>query len=101
MVGDETRIKAALGNHPNMREASEILHCEGVVSGEEKPTQALRRAESTSMGLTIVAVKNGAAGAAVSAGNTGALMAMSKVALRTMRSEEHTSELQSLMRISY
>ena len=84
LVGDETRIKAALDNHPNMRNASEILHCEGVVSGEEKPTQALRRAKTTSMGLAIEAVKKGDAGAAVSAGNTGALMAMSKVALRTM-----------------
>jgi glycerol-3-phosphate acyltransferase PlsX len=84
LVGDEPAIKAALDSHPNMREASEILHCEGVVAGHEKPTQALRRAKSTSMGLAIQAVKQGDAGAAVSAGNTGALMAMSKVALRTM-----------------
>jgi glycerol-3-phosphate acyltransferase PlsX len=84
LVGDEPRIKAALDGHPNMREASEILHCEGVVAGHEKPTQALRRAKTTSMGLAIEAVKKGDAGAAVSAGNTGALMAMSKVALRTM-----------------
>jgi glycerol-3-phosphate acyltransferase PlsX len=84
LVGDETRIKAALENHPNLREASEILHCDDVVLGDEKPTAALRRARTTSMGLAINAVKQGSAGAAVSAGNTGALMAMSKVALRTM-----------------
>ncbi len=84
LVGDETRIKRALDNHPNMAGASEILHCEDVVSGDEKPTQALRRAKTTSMGLAVNAVKVGAAGAAVSAGNTGALMAMSKLALRTM-----------------
>ena len=84
LVGDEARIKEALESHPNMRNASEILHCEGVVTGHEKPTQALRRAKTTSMGLAIEAVKKGDAGAAVSAGNTGALMAMSKVALRTM-----------------
>lgn len=84
LVGDETRIKRALDNHPNMRGASEILHAADVVSGDEKPTQALRRAKTTSMGLAINAVKTGQAGAAVSAGNTGALMAMSKLALRTM-----------------
>jgi glycerol-3-phosphate acyltransferase PlsX len=84
LVGDEARIKAALDNHPNMRNASEILHCEDVVGGHEKPTAALRRAKKTSMGLAIEAVKKGDAGAAVSAGNTGALMAMSKLALRTM-----------------
>jgi phosphate acyltransferase len=84
LVGDGARIERALEAHPNMREASEILHCEDVVGGDEKPTQALRRAKTTSMGLAIQAVKNGEAGAAVSAGNTGALMAMSKLALRTM-----------------
>ena len=84
LVGDEVRIKAALKQHPNLREASEILHAADVVSGDEKPTQALRRAKTTSMGMAINAVKTGDAGAAVSAGNTGALMAMAKVALRTM-----------------
>ncbi len=84
LVGDQARIEAALEAHPNLRDASEILHCEDVVGGEEKPTQALRRARTTSMGLAVNAVKAGDAGAAVSAGNTGALMAMSKLALRTM-----------------
>lgn len=84
LVGDEARIKAALDDHPNLRAASEILHAPDVVSGDERPTQALRRAKTTSMGLAINAVKVGDAGAAVSGGNTGALMAMAKLALRTM-----------------
>jgi len=84
LVGDEERIKAALESHPNLRGASEILHAPDVVSGEERPTQALRRAKTTSMGMAINAVKTGDAGAAVSGGNTGALMAMAKLALRTM-----------------
>ena len=84
LVGDEARIKAVLDNHPNLRGASEILHCDDVVAGDEKPSQALRRAKTTSMGLAINAVKTGEAGAAVSGGNTGALMAMAKLALRTM-----------------
>ena len=84
LVGDQARIEAALESHPNMRGASEILHCEDVVGGDEKPSRALRRARTTSMGLAVDAVKRGEAGAAVSAGNTGALMVMSKLALRTM-----------------
>lgn len=84
LVGDRARIETALEDHPNMRGASEILHCEDVVAGDEKPSRALRRAKTTSMGLAVDAVKRGEAGAAVSAGNTGALMAMSKLALRTM-----------------
>ena len=84
LVGDEVQIKAALDNHPNLRAASDILHTDGVVKGEDKPSQAIRKAKSTSMGLAIDAVKRGDAGGAVSAGNTGALMAMAKLALRTM-----------------
>ena len=84
LVGDHDRIAQALESHPNLRGASEILHCTDVVSGDELPSRALRRAKTTSMGLAVNAVKQGEAGAAVSAGNTGALMAMSKLALRTM-----------------
>jgi len=84
LVGDEERIKRALEKHPNLRDASEILHAQDVVAGDERPTQALRRAKTTSMGMAINAVKQGHAGAAVSAGNTGALMAMAKLSLRTM-----------------
>ena len=84
LVGDEVQIKAALENHPNLRAASDIIHTDGVVSGSDKPSQAIRKAKSTSMGLAIDAVERGDAGGAVSAGNTGALMAMAKLALRTM-----------------
>ena len=84
LVGDEVQIKAALENHPNLAAASEILHTTEVVTGDDKPSQALRKSRGSSMGLAINAVKAGDAAAAVSAGNTGALMAMSKLALRTM-----------------
>ncbi|MCP6468151.1 hypothetical protein NL473_29190, partial [Klebsiella pneumoniae] len=69
LVGDAARIEAALENHPQLRPACEILHAPDVISGEEKPSQAIRRAKTTSMGLAIQAVKEGVAGAALSAGN--------------------------------
>lgn len=84
LMGDEVQINAALENHPNLRAASEIVHTDTIVTGDDKPSQALRKSKDSSMGLAIQAVKNGDAGGAVSAGNTGALMAMSKLALRTM-----------------
>ncbi len=84
LVGDEARIMTALANHPNLRAASEILHSADSISGDEKPSQAIRRAKTTSMGMSINAVKEGQAGAAVSGGNTGALMAMAKLSLRTL-----------------
>ncbi|MCJ2181173.1 phosphate acyltransferase PlsX [Novosphingobium sp. 1949] len=84
LVGDEQKIKDALQDHPNLHASSEIIHTDGVISGEDKPSQVLRRAKGTSMGRAIEAVKAGDAGAAVSGGNTGALMAISKLTLRTM-----------------
>ena len=84
LVGNEAAIKAALDNHPNLRAASEIIHAPEKIDGSERAGQAIRRAKTTSMGIAIDAVKKGRAGAAVSAGNTGALMAMAKLALRTM-----------------
>lgn len=84
LVGDEVKIKAALENHPNLRAASEILHSNEVVTGDDKISVALRKSKTGSMGMAINAVKTGDASAAVSAGNTGALMATAKLALRTM-----------------
>jgi glycerol-3-phosphate acyltransferase PlsX len=85
LFGDKSAIRAQLDKHPRIRDAVEIVHCDDVIAGTEKPSQAIRRAKTTSMGRAIAAVKSGQANAAVSGGNTGAMMAMSKVALRTMK----------------
>ena len=84
LFGDEARIGAALKNHPNLSKAAEIVHTDKVVAATDKPSQAIRHSRGSSMGLAIQAVKDGEAMAAVSAGNTGALMAMAKLALRTL-----------------
>ena len=85
LVGDEAKIAEGLKNHPNLTANSEIVHAPEVIKGDEKPSTALRRAKITSMGVAIDLVKQGRAAAAVSSGNTGALMAMAKVSLRTMK----------------
>jgi glycerol-3-phosphate acyltransferase PlsX len=84
LVGDEAAIRAGLESHPNLSAHSEIVHAPEIVGPNEKPSQAIRRAKVTSMGITIDLVKKGRAHAAVSAGNTGALMAMAKLSLRTL-----------------
>lgn len=61
-----------------------VFHHDDVVDMSEKPSAALRRAKTTSMWGAVQAVKAGRAGAAVSAGNTGALMAFSMMSLRKM-----------------
>ncbi|MEO5774885.1 MAG: phosphate acyltransferase PlsX [Sphingomicrobium sp.] len=82
--GDENAVKAELNGYAALRECITIVHSPEAIASSEKPSQAIRRARTTSMGMAINAVKEGVADAAVSAGNTGALMAMSKLALRTM-----------------
>jgi glycerol-3-phosphate acyltransferase PlsX len=85
LVGDRARIEPELDKHPALKAASRILHTDVAVSMEDKPSQALRRGRRTSsMWLAIDAVKKGEADVAVSAGNTGALMAMSRFHLRTL-----------------
>lgn len=83
--GDEAAIAAELARYPSLSGSTEIIHCADVIAAEEKPTQAIRRARTSSMGQAIAAVKDGSANAAVSGGNTGALMAMAKLSLRTMQ----------------
>ncbi len=86
LVGDRAKIEPELDRHPQLKAASKIIHTDVAVSGSDKPSQALRRGRKTSsMWLAIDAVKKGDADVAVSAGNTGALMAMARFHLRTLR----------------
>ena len=84
LVGDEAQIAAGLQKHPNLTAASEIVHAPDTIGGDVKPAQAMRRIKTTSMGIAIDQVKQGRAGACVSSGNTGALMGMALLSLRTM-----------------
>lgn len=62
----------------------EIIHTDSYVKSDEKPSVAIRVGRKSSLQLAINAVKSGEADAIVSAGNTGALMAMSKLTLRML-----------------
>jgi len=86
LVGDETRIASELGAHPALKGKCDIVHTDVAIAMDAKPSQALRRGRwKSSMWLAIEAVRDGHAGAVVSAGNTGALMAMSKFCLKTIQ----------------
>jgi phosphate acyltransferase len=83
--GDEAKISALLDQHPKLKARAEIRGSEIHVAMDEKPSQALRRGRGKSgMWLSIDSVHKGEAAAIVSAGNTGALMAMSRFILRTL-----------------
>jgi phosphate acyltransferase len=84
LFGIEDRLKPLVQRTGALRERVEIRHADDVVKGEDKPSAALRSGRASSMRLAIDAVRDGAATAMVSAGNTGALMAMAKFVLKTM-----------------
>src|SRR5438270_1460869 len=82
--GDERQVESQIGKHRDLAANCALVHAPESIAPSDKPSQAIRRARTTSMGMAINAVKEHAADAALSGGNTGALMAMSKLALRTM-----------------
>ncbi len=85
LFGDEEIITPALAAHPALAKVSEVDHCDVAVAMDAKPSTALRQGRyKSSMWRAIEAAKDGRAGVCVSAGNTGALMAMSKFCLRSM-----------------
>jgi glycerol-3-phosphate acyltransferase PlsX len=85
LFGDETVMAPLLAGYTALQSKSRLRHCDVAVKMSDRPSQALRAGRRTSsMWQAIEAVKKGEADCAVSAGNTGALMAMAKVCLRTM-----------------
>ncbi|MDR3515437.1 MAG: phosphate acyltransferase PlsX [Azospirillaceae bacterium] len=82
--GDEGRIAPLIDRHKGLKAISRILHTAESVSNETKPSVALRSGRGSSMRLAIDAVSDGRAHCVVSAGNTGALMAMAKFVLKTL-----------------
>src|SRR5689334_7435288 len=85
LFGDRARIDPELDKHAALKKVSRVIHTDVAVGNDDKPSQALRRGRKTSsMWLAIDAVKKGEADVAVSAGNTGALMAMARFCLRTL-----------------
>jgi len=85
LVGDRAKIEPLLEAHQRLKASARLVHTDVAVRMDDKPSQALRNGRwKSSMWLAIDAVKKGEADVAVSAGNTGALMAMAKFHLRTM-----------------
>jgi glycerol-3-phosphate acyltransferase PlsX len=83
--GDRAALEPLLNARPQLKASSHVVHTDVAIKMNDKPSQALRKGRwKSSMWLAIDAVKKGKADAAVSAGNTGALMAMAKFELKTM-----------------
>src|SRR5215475_5767498 len=82
--GDEARIRPLLEKKPKLNKVSVIRHADHAIKSEDKPSAALRSGRGSSMRLACDAVRDGEAAGVVSAGNTGALMAIAKFVLKTL-----------------
>ncbi|MED5396691.1 MAG: phosphate acyltransferase PlsX [Pseudomonadota bacterium] len=84
LFGDRAQLTPLLDLHPRAQQASEIRHTDDVVTNDEKAGVALRTGQNSSMRLAINAVGDGEAAGIISAGNTGALMAIAKFVLKSL-----------------
>ncbi len=82
--GDEGAIHTALDKFPALKQSSQVIHTDKKILSSDKPSTAIRNSKDSSMRLAIEAVKEGRADSVISAGNTGALMALSKMILKTL-----------------
>ena len=83
LYGDQIKINKYLSKYPEVKKISKLIHTDTYITGDDKPSLAIRKKDS-SIRLMVDAVKNGEAHAGISAGNTGALMAISKIVLKTI-----------------
>lgn len=84
LFGNSSKMKPILQNTRYLKGRYEVIHTDEFIASDEKPSNALRKGKNSSMRLAIESVKDGKADTVVSAGNTGALMAMSKIVLRPL-----------------
>ncbi|MBV8779452.1 MAG: phosphate acyltransferase PlsX [Alphaproteobacteria bacterium] len=84
VFGAQERIAPLVAQLPRVAKVATLHHTSEMVQNDDKPSQALRAGRNTSMRLAIEAVAEGRADGVVSAGNTGALMAIAKFALKTL-----------------
>lgn len=94
--GDSKKITPILQNCRYLKGRYTLSHTDEFVSSDEKPSIALRRGTNSSMRLAINAVKDGNADVVISAGNTGALMAMAKIVLRPLPSIDRPAIVTSI-----
>ena len=84
LFGNKNEISSEIKKYKRLIQVSEIIHCDEFISMEDKPTDILRAKKNTSMYLAIDSVKNTEADAVLSFGNTGALMSLSMLHIKTL-----------------
>lgn len=85
IFGQQDKLNALLDQMPKLKEVSTVVHTDEFIPGDMKPSLALRSSKKSSMRLAIEAVRDGKAQSMISAGNTGALMALAKIIFGTLK----------------
>ncbi len=85
VFGDERKVSPLISNYPQYHHAFKVIHTDEAITNDMKVVAAIRGLPASSMRLAIEAVAKGEAAAVVSAGNTGAYMALSKLLLKTFK----------------
>ena len=85
IFGDDHKISPLLANYPQYQHAFKLIHTNEAITNDMKIVEAIRGLPKSSMRLSVEAVAKGEAAAVVSAGNTGAYMALSKLLLKTFQ----------------
>ena len=80
--GDSSSVETELIKYPELKKISTVIHSDTIITNQTKPSSAVRSGRKSNMGMAIDAVAKGQAKAVISAGNTGAYMALSKIILK-------------------
>ena len=84
LFGNENNIKKELDNHKSLIKNVEIVHCEDEISMSDKPAEVIKQKTKSSMFQSVQSVINGESDSLLSCGNTGALMALSLLYIKTI-----------------
>lgn len=84
VFGDEKKLRKLMAKYPRVSRNVEVIHAPNVIKPTDKVMDVLRHAQDTSMYMAIKDVREGKSSAVISAGNTGILMSLSKLALKTI-----------------
>mgnify|MGYP001159517142 CR=1 FL=1 len=84
LYGNNSNLDNILNSFPELRSCSKVHHTSEIIAANDKPSLALRKGRKSSMGLAIESVNKGESDGVVSAGNTGALMVISRFLLKTL-----------------
>ena len=85
LYGSENEIKKKIEKYKELIKATEIINCDSYITMQDKPSDILKSKKNSSMSLAINSVTENTSDAVLSFGNTGALMSLSLLNIKTLK----------------